>query len=172
MHQGCECSSIIQDRRPDKQWRAFSVSCRLNVMHSLIHSFITTCHAGWRIGQQWSSPTQPVTGQPLDGAPGAVHVLQFLFHGSSPACLWSTTLPLSLWGPVDCNFVMELASLCSTYPVQRHRFLVVMVSVSPRWHRAKRSRLEMVLGQKMRWVVMSSYYSGIYCLPTEGASTL
>ena len=46
------------------------------------------------------------------------------------------------------TLVMELASLRSTYPIQRYRFLVMMVSISSCWHRAKRSRLEMVLGPK------------------------
>ena len=46
----------------------------------------------------------PVTGRPLDGVPAVVHGLQFRFHSSSPGCLQSTMLPLSLWGPVNCNF--------------------------------------------------------------------
>ena len=50
------------------------------------------------------------------------------------------------------TLVMELASLRSMCPVQRHRFLVMMVSISSCWHCAKRSRLEMALGQKMRWI--------------------
>ena len=33
-----------------------------------------------------------------------VHVLHFGFHSSSSGCLRSTTLLLTLWGPVDCNF--------------------------------------------------------------------
>ena len=45
-----------------------------------------------------------VTCQPLDGAPAVIHVLHFCFHSFSPGCLRSTTLPLSLWGPVDWNF--------------------------------------------------------------------
>ena len=44
------------------------------------------------------------------------------------------------------TLVMELASLRSTCPIQCHRFLVMMVSVSCCWTRAKRSRLELVLG--------------------------
>ena len=48
----------------------------------------------------WGSDEAPlplcVTGQPLDGAPAVVHVLHCCFHSSSPGCLWSTTLPLSL----------------------------------------------------------------------------
>ena len=47
---------------------------------------------------------------------------------------------------------MELASLCSTCPIQRHCFLVMMVSTSFCWHHAKRLLLEMVLGQKIRWI--------------------
>ena len=43
-----------------------------------------------------------VIGQPLDGAPD-VHDLHFHFHSSLPRCLLSITLPLFLWGPVDCN---------------------------------------------------------------------
>ena len=48
-------------------------------------------------------PHLSVTGQPLYGAPLVVHVFHFCFHSSSQSCLPSTTLPLSLWGPVDCN---------------------------------------------------------------------
>ena len=48
------------------------------------------------------------------------------------------------------TLVMELASLHSTCPIQRHCFLVMMVSISSCWHHAKKSRLEMVLDQKMR----------------------
>ena len=46
----------------------------------------------------------PVTGHPLDGASAVVHLLHICFHSSSPGYLWSTMLPLSLWGPLDCNF--------------------------------------------------------------------
>ena len=42
------------------------------------------------------------------------------------------------------TLVMELTSLRSKCPIQRHRFPVMMVSISFCWHRAKRSRLEMV----------------------------
>ena len=49
-------------------------------------------------------PPLSVTGQPLDGAPAVVHLLHFRFYSSSPGCLRSTTLPLSLWSPVDCKF--------------------------------------------------------------------
>ena len=52
------------------------------------------------------------------------------------------------------TLVMELASLCSTCPIQLHRFLVMMVSVSSCWHCAKRSLLEMVVGQKMQWIFL------------------
>ena len=52
------------------------------------------------------------------------------------------------------NLVMELASLRSTCPIQHHRLLVMMVSISSCWHRAKRSRLEMVFSQKMRWIFL------------------
>ena len=52
------------------------------------------------------------------------------------------------------TLVMELTSRCSTCPFQRHRFLVMMVSISSCWHRAKRSRLEMVLGQMMHWIFL------------------
>ena len=55
-------------------------------------------------GSNKALPLLSVTGQPLDGASAVVHVLQFGFHSSSPGCLQSTTLLLSLWGPVDCNF--------------------------------------------------------------------
>ena len=50
------------------------------------------------------------------------------------------------------TLVMEPASLCSTCPIQRHRFLVMMVSISSCWHRAETLWLEMVLGQKMCWI--------------------
>ena len=50
--------------------------------------------------------------------------------------------------------VMELASLHSTCQIQHYHFLVMMVSISSCWHCAKRSRLEMVLGQKMRWIFL------------------
>ena len=52
------------------------------------------------------------------------------------------------------TLVMELTSLCSTCPIQRYRFLMIMVSVSSCWHRANRSRLEMVLDLKMRWILL------------------
>ena len=52
------------------------------------------------------------------------------------------------------TLVMELASLRSTCPIQRHRFLVMMVSMSSCWHHAKRSQLEVVLGQKMGWIFL------------------
>ena len=55
-------------------------------------------------GKNEAPPPLSVTGQPLDGTPAVVHVLHFHFHSSSPDCLWSTMLLLSLWGPVDCNF--------------------------------------------------------------------
>ena len=41
-------------------------------------SIITALHASWRIGQQRSSSTLNVTGQPLDGAPAVVHLLHYL----------------------------------------------------------------------------------------------
>ena len=63
---------------------------------------INSCHTSWSIGQQQSSSI-PVL-QPMDGAPAVVHVLHFHVYSSSPGCLQSATLPLSLWGPVECNF--------------------------------------------------------------------
>ena len=51
-----------------------------------------------------SPPPLSVTGQSLNGALAVVHSLHFRFHSSSPGSLRSTTLPLSLLGPVDCNF--------------------------------------------------------------------
>ena len=36
------------------------------------------------------------------------------------------------------TLVMELSSLCSLCPLQRHRLLVMVVSISSCWHRAKR----------------------------------
>ena len=91
---------------------------------------ITTRHASWRTGHQQSSST-PVCHLPsLDDAQAVVHVLHFRFQSSSPGCLRSTTLPLSLWVLWIANVVMELASFRSTYPIQRHRFLVMMVFIS------------------------------------------
>ena len=91
---------------------------------------ITTRHASWRTGHQQSSST-PVCHWPfLDDAPAVVHVLHFRFQSSSPGCLRSTTLPLSLWVLWIANVLMELASFRSTYPIQRHRFLVMMVFIS------------------------------------------
>ena len=58
--------------RQSKHFEAF-LFCLLHLF------FITTPHASWPIGQPQSSST-PVTGQPLDGAPAVVHVLQFCFH--------------------------------------------------------------------------------------------
>ena len=52
------------------------------------------------------------------------------------------------------TLVMELASLHSMCPIQQHHFLVMMVSISSCWHHAKRSWLEMVLGQKMSWIFL------------------
>ena len=52
------------------------------------------------------------------------------------------------------TLVMELVFLRSTCPIYCHRFLVMMVSMSSWWHRAKRSRLEMILGRKMSWVYL------------------
>ena len=96
------------------------------------------------VWSNWGSNEAPsplsVTGQPLDGATVVVHVFHFRFHSSSPGCHRSTTLPRFLWGPVDCNFGDGVA-------IASYSFLVMMVSISSCWHRAKRSRLEMVLGQ-------------------------
>ena len=61
-------------------------------------------------------PLLSVTCQPLDGAPAVVHVLHFLFHSSSLGCLQSTTLPLSLRGPVDCNFGKGVDTLAQHMP--------------------------------------------------------
>ena len=65
---------------------------------------VTSRHASWHRGHQRSSFT-PVCHWPASGrAPAEVHVLHFRFHSSLPGCLWSSILPLSLWGPVECNF--------------------------------------------------------------------
>ena len=100
-----------------------------------------------------------------------VHVLHFCFHSSSPGCLRPRfRFPLGVQR--IAALVMELASLRSMCPIQRHRFLVTMVSISSFWHRAKRSRLEMVLGQKMRWIFHISAVPSImvkqtgYCMVT------
>ena len=83
-----------------------------------------------------------------------VHGLHFCFHSSSPGCLRSTTFRFPSGVQWIATLVMELASLRSTCPIQGHRFLVIMVSISSFWHRAKRSRLEAVLGQKMRQIFL------------------
>ena len=56
-------------------------------------------------GSDEAPPPLSVTGQPPDGVPAVVHVLQFRFHSCSPGCLRSTTLPLSLWGSVGDTVV-------------------------------------------------------------------
>ena len=62
-------------------------------------------------------PPQSVTGQPLDDAPAVVHLLHFCFHISSPSCLWSTMLLLSVWGPVDCNSADGVCVLVQHMPI-------------------------------------------------------
>ena len=52
------------------------------------------------------------------------------------------------------TLVMEMASSCSMCLIQCHHFLVMTFSISSCWHHAKRSWLEMVLGQKMRWIFL------------------
>ena len=74
-------------------------------------------------------------------------VLHQVVFGRSCFCFPSGVLWIA-------TLVMELASLHSTCPIQRHRFLLMMVSISSGWHRAKRSWLEMILGQKMRWIFL------------------
>ena len=112
-----------------------------------------------------------VTGQPLD-----VPQLRFMFFISA-----STVLCQVVFGRAYFRFhsgvqwnatlVMELASLRSTCTIQRHRFLVMMVSISSCWHRAKRSQLEMVLGQNMRWIFLKAKGGGgrKYCLKEKMA---
>ena len=51
------------------------------------------------------------------------------------------------------TLVMESASLHGTCPIQRHHSLMMMVTISSCWHRAVRSRLEMVLSQ-MCWIFL------------------
>ena len=46
-------------------------------------SFITTCHASWRIGSNEGPQPLSVSGKPLDGAPAVVHFLDFNSHSSS-----------------------------------------------------------------------------------------
>ena len=123
---------------------------------AFVHSFMTTRHASWRIlGSNEAPPPQSDTGQPLDGAPAVVHVLHFCFQSSSLGCLLSTMLNCFPSGvQLITTLVMELASLGSTCLIQCHHFLVMMASISSCWHRAKRSQLEMVLGQKMHWIFL------------------
>ena len=45
-----------------------------------------------------------------------VDVRHVRFHSSSPDCLQSTTLPLSLWGPADCNFADGVGILAQHVP--------------------------------------------------------
>ena len=61
-------------------------------------------------------PPLSVTGQPLDGTPAVIHVLQFRFQSSSPGCLRLTTLLLSLWDPVDCNSGDEVGIFAQYVP--------------------------------------------------------
>ena len=93
-----DCSNY---RKLSRSW--FLDMCMSLFCHKSSSSSLPVTPAGI-----WSSSEAPpplsVTGQPLDGAPAVVHLLHFRFHSSSPGCLWSTMLLLSLWGPVDCNF--------------------------------------------------------------------
>ena len=57
-----------------------------------------------------------VFGQPLDGAPAVLQVLHFRFHSSSPGCLRSTSLLLSLLGLVDCKFGDGVGILAQDVP--------------------------------------------------------
>ena len=68
------------------------------------------------LGSNQALPPLSVTGQPLDGAPAVVHFLHFRFHSSSPGCLLSITLPLSLWRPADCNFSDGVGILAQHVP--------------------------------------------------------
>ena len=105
MREGENCCppSSAESTKENNSGRQTSLFSFLFFMQVVI-IIINTRHACWRRGQHEAPPPLSVTGQPLDGAPAVVHVLQFCFHSSSPGCLWSTMLPLSLWGPVDCNF--------------------------------------------------------------------
>ena len=97
---------------------------------------ITTHHASWRIGQQRSASTPCLSLASLWVVP------QLWFVSLISA---STVLRQVVFGrprfrcPSGVQWiatsVMELASLRSTCPIQHHRFLVMMVSVSSCWHR-------------------------------------
>ena len=110
-------------------------SCQLvhRAATKLLHPCLSLASL-WRVPQLWFMffiSTSTVLRQVVFGRP------RFRF---SSEVQWIATL------------VMELTSFRSTCPIQRHRFLMMMVSISSCWHRAKRSGLEMVLGQKMRWI--------------------
>ena len=116
---------------------------------------ITTRHACWRIEQQRSSSTH-VCHWPASGwCPGCGSCSSFpfpQFFARLPSVDHASAFPSGVqW---IATLVMELASLRSTCPIQRHRLPLMMVSISSCWHRAKRSRFEMVLGQKMRWIFL------------------
>ena len=81
-------------------------------------------------------------------------VLVISASSSLPGFLQLTRLLLSLCVQWIAIWWCILASLCSTCPIQCHCFLVMMVSISSCWHHAKRSQLEVVLGQKMHLIFL------------------
>ena len=104
----------------------------------LVIVIITTRHASWPTGQQRSSST-PVCHWPASGwCPSCGSSSSFSppqFFARLTTVDNASAVPLGT--KLVATLVMELASLRSTCPIQRHRFLVMMVSVSSCWHRAE-----------------------------------
>ena len=67
-------------------------------------------------GSNQAPPPLSVTGQPLDGAQALVYGLHVRFHSISSGYLRLTTLSLSRWGPVDCNFSDGIGILVQHMP--------------------------------------------------------
>ena len=86
-----------------------------------------------------------------DGAPAVVHLLYFCFHSLRQVVFGRPRFRFPSRVQWIATLVMELASLRRTYPIQRHRFLVMNGLHILLLARPKRSRLETVLGQKIRW---------------------
>ena len=115
----------------------------------LVFIIITTRNTSWRTGHQQSSSTPVLSLASLRMVP-QLWFMVFIFA--------STVLHQVVFGqpcfccPSGFQWIAALASLRSMCSIQRHHFLIMMVSIFFCWHRAMRSWLEMVLGQKMRWI--------------------
>ena len=133
--QGCVSMSFKKKKKSNQI--SYYPSCQLvyRTATKLLHPCLSLASL-WMVPPLWffffiSAPTvlhQVVFGRPRFCFPSGVQ--------------WIATL------------VMELTSLRNTCPIQCYRFLVIMVSVFSCWPRAKRSLLEMVLSQKMRWIFL------------------